>query len=473
MYSTKAYSLLSFILCLTFLCALVAAAPTDLDIRPPGDLKVTSRRDAHSLMPRGSHSIQMIAAPLIAMASLTLSTCRYLHIASCYVVWSLTIATAAAYSGYSLYDIIKRDFIRATLEMSQLSNSVHVSNREVVDLDRKYDVQKSKDSYEALENVIKNRRRSWQDKWKIRFAHYKELANVNTKADADADTLSTKDPELVRLVTKAADAMSNAIRAENSYMKAEDDSVTLEEFLDGEDGTLSTAELREVEKTAETAVTDLRKYLTWVVSTTENHLGAMNEMAFGNKDYNPSLSTRSIEYGVPRMVEERNENCDNQLCHRMWLSVDLPGQGKKRNVPANSLIHNIYSTPVDYEFKDNTLKRRDLLVEETDIECEEETTVKVDGKPVLFRLATMPGNYYDLEVVNYMNKTQIPEFQKSLMSGNMTNWGTGEWMCVNAETDNVSSIRGVAIFTEDEEKLHQDVTPMFQECVSRIDSAST
>lgn len=109
----------------------------------------------------------MVADPLTALAAMILATCRYLHIAACYVTWATTLAAAMVYFGYSFYDIIKRDTIRNAYEMQQLSNTVSLGNNDVDAATRR------------LEQDMK--RRTWKDTWQPRFDVYKDIAKDNSE----------------------------------------------------------------------------------------------------------------------------------------------------------------------------------------------------------------------------------------------------------------------------------------------------
>lgn len=83
--------------------------------------------------------------------------------------------------------------------------------------------------------------------------------------------------------------MNQTFKAEETFIKAEADSASLEEVLNGKDSALSVAELRALEEKAETAVTDLQTALKEIVNSEQNLLDIMNEIAFGNKNYNTLL----------------------------------------------------------------------------------------------------------------------------------------------------------------------------------------
>lgn len=444
------------------------AQSTALSIRPPGDLEPLHSRQTNSLDLRSSASAQMIAAPLTALAAMALATCRYLHEVACYVNWSIVLAASMTYFGYVFYDIIKRDTIRNAHEMQQLANTVTLGNNDVDAASRRLAHEKSTQSYEHWKNQQEMRRRTWRDKWKPSYDVYKKLAKGNADLKEKSEAAET--------------LMDQTLKAEEAFMKAEADSASLDDVLDGTEGTLSIAELRALEEKAEKAVKDLGSALEKVINREQVNLDDMNEMAFGNKDYNPLLeghmTRRMLEYQLPRLIEERNENCETEVCHRLWYSMSLPDRSTKRSVSSADIIHNIYSTPTDYEFGDKHVLRRrvdDYVVVDEDMECELEEEVEVDDEPVLFRMAAMPGADMDsLFAIDEMNKAQQEQFRTSLMSGNMTIWGSGEWNCVNADTDNGGdpAVRAVAIFTNDQAKLNEDVTDKLSQCEGAIASSS-
>ncbi|KAJ5573737.1 uncharacterized protein N7459_008164 [Penicillium hispanicum] len=461
---------------LLLLCVLIDAIPmnnpdsTALDIRPRGDLETVHQKQAFDLVARTANGAMMVGAPIIAMASLTLSTCRYLHIAMCYLTWSLTLAVAMSYFGYTFYDMIKRDWIRNQREMQQLANQVALSNNDVDAATRRLETEKTKDAYDLWKNKQEMRTRTWKDTWKPKFDVYKDLGKAHPSLETD--------------IEKAEKLMDQTIKAEENFIKAELASASLDDVLDGKEGTLSIAELRALEEKAETAVKDLGTALKNIINADTTNLEMMNEMAFGNKDYNPLLehyaSRRSLHTAMlPRLVTETNTDCDNQLCHRMWYSLSIPDRGKKRAASPSDVIHNIYSTPVDYEFDSNrVLRRRDTLVlpDDEDMECEWDEDLNIDDQPVMFRMASKPGNDTDsLLAIDQLNNTQQAMFKDSIMKTNMTIWGSGEWTCVNGDSDDggAPAIRGVAIFTQDMDKLHQDVGPLFSKCESILPGTST
>lgn len=87
--------------------------------------------------------------------------------------------------------------------------------------------------------------------------------------------------------------------------------------MDGTEGTLSIAELCALEEKAEKAVKDLGSALETVINREQVNLDDMNEMAFGNKDKNPLLeghmTRRMLDYQLPRLIEEKNENCEGAI----------------------------------------------------------------------------------------------------------------------------------------------------------------
>lgn len=400
---------------------------------------------------------------------MALATCRYLHEVACYINWSIVLAAAMSYFGYVFYDLVKRDTIRNAQEMQQLANTVTLSNNDVDAATRRLEHEKTMQAYERYKNRQEMRRRTWKDAWKPSYDVYKKLAKNNASLKEKAE--------------KADKLMDQTLKAEEAFIKAEADSVSLEDVLDGKEGTLSIAELRASEEKAEEAVKTLGKALEDVVNKEQNHLDAMNEMAFGNKDYNPLFEThltrRMRETQLPRLIMERNENCETEVCHKLWYSMSLPTARKKRAASASDLIHNIYSTPPEYEFveKDVLQRRTDnYMVVDEYMECEVDEQLDIDDQPVLFRMAAIPGDDTDsLFAIDAMNKAQDEQFRKSLMAGNMTIWGSGEWNCVNADTDNggAPAITAVAMFTNDKDKLNEDVTDMLSQCESAIASASS
>jgi hypothetical protein len=159
--------------------------------------------------------------------------------------------------------------------------------------------------------------------------------------------------------------------------------------------------------------------------------------------------------------------------------MSLPDVGRKRTTSASDLIHNIYSTPPNYEFVgNNVLQRRsdNYVVVDEYMECEVDEVVEVDDEPVLFRMAAIPGDDTDsLFAIDAMNKAQDKMFRESLMASNMGVWGSEEWNCVNADTDNggAPAVRAVAIFVQDKDKLNEDVTDKLSQCEDAIASASS
>lgn len=158
----------------------------------------------------------------------------------------------------------------------------------------------------------------------------------------------------------------------------------------------------------------------------------MNEMAFGNKDYNPlpegHMTRRMLETQLPQLIMERNKDCDTEVCLRLWYSKTLPDPSFKRDLSASDIIHNIYSTPPEYKFTDkHKLMRRtgNYMVMDEFMECEVEEHVEMDDEQVLFRMAAMPGEDTDsLFAIDAMNKAQQKLYRESLMGGNMTIWGS-------------------------------------------------
>jgi hypothetical protein len=411
----------------------------------------------------------MIAAPLTALAAMTLATCRYLHEIACYINWSIVLAASMSYFGYVFYDIIKRDAIRTANEMQQLSNSVALGNNDVEASARRLEHEKTTQSYDRWKNSQEMRKRTWKDTWKPSYEAYKKLAKGN-------DSLKEK-------VEKAEKLMDQTVKAEEAFIKAEADSVSLEDVLEGKEGTMSIAELRALEEKAEEAIKALQSSLESIINREQSYLETMNEMAFGNKDYNPLLeghmTRRMLETQLPQLIMERNKDCDTEVCLRLWYSKTLPDPSFKRDLSASDIIHNIYSTPPEYEFTDkHKLMRRtdNYMVMDEFMECEVEEHVEMGDEQVLFRMAAMPGEDTDsLFAIDAMNKAQQKLYRESLMGGNMTIWGSGEWNCVNADTDNGGepAVRAVAIFTADKTKLNEDVTDKFALCESAISSSSS
>ncbi|KAJ5323659.1 hypothetical protein N7476_002259 [Penicillium atrosanguineum] len=439
---------------------------TALEIRAPGDLDLFVDGRSNALGAR-ANAAQMLAAPLTAIGASALATCRYLHEIACYVHLSIVLSASMTYFGYVFYDIIKRDAIRTANEMQQLSNSVALSNQDVDASSRRLEHEKTTQSYERWKDKQEMRKRSWRDTWQPSYNAYKKLAKSNT-------ALKPK-------VEEAEKLMEQTLKAEDAFIKAEADSISLEDVLEGNEGTLSIAELRALEEKAEEAIKALQSGLEEIINREESSLETMNEMAFGNKDYNPLLeghmTRRMLESQLPQLIMERNEDCDTEVCLRLWYSKTLPDPSIKRDLSSADIIHNIYSTPPDYEFGEKrklTRRTDNYMIMDEFMECEVEEHVEMGNEGVLFRMAAMPGEDTDsLFAIDAMNKAQQAQYRSSLMSGNMTIWESGEWNCVNADTDGGEpAIRAVAIFTNDIAKLNEDVTDKFSLCESALSSST-
>ena len=139
------------------------------------------------------------------------------------------------------------------------------------------------------------------------FSAYRKLSKGNR-------TLKPK-------VEKADNLMEQTLKAEDAFITAEADSVSIDDVLEGTEGTLSIVELRALEEKAEEAIKAPQSGLEEIINREETSLEMMNEMAFGNKDYNPlkgHMTRRMLESQYPQLIMERNKDCDTEACLRLW-----------------------------------------------------------------------------------------------------------------------------------------------------------
>ncbi|KAJ5885390.1 hypothetical protein N7495_009900 [Penicillium taxi] len=378
-------------------------------------------------------------------------TCEYLTIYQCYAIWGTTVTLAVTYLGYTLYIFATSEFRRNALEMELLTNQVKRSQQELEIAAETLRHDKEMHQFALWRERQFLQRRSWINVWKPKFDNY--------------ITLTSDVPELQVLVEEARTLVTKAVKAGEAFAESYTaESVTLSQLLEGIDGVLSMDDLDILQKKAEKSVIALQNKL---IDTIKINNAIQNDFKF---DFDQiGVARRSVD-DPPHLLKEFNENCDKQHCHRMWLSVEAPTQrGKKRHVGNTDLIHNIYSTPTDYEFTSrNTIQRRDTQFRLTsDLECEESEIVDVGGTQEFFRIAAKPGGDWDsLYAIDMMNNTQTAEMKKQLMAGNVSDFGYGEWMCIRTDTANGgdSAMVAVAIFTTDLAKLNEDVADKLEKC---------
>lgn len=111
---------------------------------------------------------------------------------------------------------------------------VALGNNDVEVSARRLEHEKTTQSYDRWKNSQEMRKRTWKDTWKPSYEAYKKLAKGN-------DSLKEK-------VEKAEKLMGQTVKAEEAFIKAEADSVSLEDALEGKEGNMSIAELRALEE---------------------------------------------------------------------------------------------------------------------------------------------------------------------------------------------------------------------------------
>ncbi|KAJ5626011.1 hypothetical protein N7510_002320 [Penicillium lagena] len=439
---------------------------TALDIRPIDTVQVFRTQHHAGLSPRAPNIISTIFAPVTANAVMVYGVCSKLpHL--CETQWGIALGSSLSLAAFAIYDHWYYGRRERANDLQESINSVKKSNHDINML--KYQEEKAKNevaiqAWDLFDKEQNARKRTWQYTWKPKFESYKTIAT---------------NPAMASLIEKAEDLMDKTIKAEDDFIENKKRAVTLQQLTDGEEGVLHWTALLKLEQEAEEAVTALEKALQEASAAFQNSWldvkKANDDTISANSQSRRSVARRMLEYNKPRLLIETNTNCDAQYCHRIWHMPSTPDLRTKRNIgdTESDVIHNIYFTPLNYGFDEHHLLQRrlppvwdDNYNEDFVEDCTD--TADLDGREIPIRIAAMwGGDFESLESIAKLGKANILDLRKALSKDtNLIMLGTGDWACLNTDYDHEGkpATRAAVIVTDDEEKLHENATPILEKC---------
>lgn len=446
-----------------------------LAVRSPGDVGLSN---AGLGLDKRAMLIPFIASmPAMILASVTLGWCyRSSFDQACLALMAGTVAMALSYAAVWWFHLVK--FERNQWDRESLTQVMALRETrarstalpEVLTSEASERVYTQKDrEYNAWKQELEKERRAWADPLEHTLQVYENHDTV---------------PEVKEKLDEAQGKLDLAKTALDKFTEASEVSTTLKRFRKKKTGTLSKRDVHTLMDEAVAAVDEVEDKVQELLKQNINYLDRLKELPF-YKDNDPDsngMLRRGLDDEMPRLVTETTENCDTQLCRRVWVSRTLPKGRKRGHISARDMIHNIYSTPTDFHFETDgdhrSIIRRDASDEEEDSElddddlvvCEDELTL--NDHPVISRISLVPGNDTDSleQMVNSFlqdcDKTE-KNFQDAVANGkNMTNFNSETWQCINADGDNGGewAMRGVGIFTSNATLLHMDTAPLLAHC---------
>ncbi|KAJ6117608.1 hypothetical protein N7512_007333 [Penicillium capsulatum] len=376
-----------------------------LEVRAAGDIGLVNGGLGAALEKRALLIPFIAAMPAMVMASTTLGWCyRSTFDAACLALMAATIAMALSYAAVWWVYVAKYERVQWWRDDITQANNLLENQARAIALPEVLNSEANDRNHNAWKQEVEKERRTWGDPLKHALRIYENHDDV---------------PEVKEKLDQAQEKFDLANTALEKFEEATTDSV--------EDVTKKVNEL-------------LRQHI--------SYLDNFEELPFfqhQDVELDGPLSRRDFDYGMPRLLKETTENCDKQHCRRVWYSNTVPAGRKRGEIAAKDMIHNIYSTPADFHFETDpehrSLFRRDDDNNEDDdlIECE--NTDELDDTPVISRISLVPGNDMDsLEqmVSSFLQDSDKMEknFQNAIMDGNVTNFNSERWQCINADGDN-------------------------------------
>lgn len=440
-----------------------------LDVRSPGDVGLLH---AGVSLDKRALLIPFIAAmPAMVMSSTTLGWCyRSSFDTACLALMAATIALALSYAAVWWVYVAKYERVQWWRDDITQANNLLENQERAIALPEVLHSEANERTHNSWKQEIERERQSWGDPLKHALRIYENLADV---------------PEVKEKLDEAQEKFDLANTALEQFSEATEISTTLKAFRTKKKGTLSRRDTYTLMDEAGDAVEEVTNKVQELLRQTISYLDNLENVLPFFKDNDPDMSgllgRRGLDDGMPRLLQETTKNCETQHCRRVWYSTTVPAGRKRGQISSKDMIHNIYSTPADFHFETDpdhrSIFRRDYPDDENDdddddlIECEDETML--GDTPVISRVSLVPGNDMDsLEkmVSSFLQDSEATEknFQNVLTDGNLTNFNSESWQCINADGDNGGewAMRAVGIFTSDAKLLHTDTAPLLSHCLS-------
>ena len=439
-----------------------------LDIRAPGDMSVFGETTGNALEKRAQLIPFVGVMPAMVMASVTLGWCyRSTFDQACLALMAGTVTLALGYA--ALWWTYMGIYERAQWSRDDRiqANNFLENQQRAIELPDVITDEREERERRRRKDKIEEERRTWADPYKQALRIYGPRCKNH--------------PVLNETFEQAQKKFKLAGTALDSFAQATEPSVRLSEFRDGQDGTLSRMGVETLMKEADEGIDEIGKKMDEITKKDISDMKDLEELPFfkdNDPDLTGPLSRRGLNDGMPRLVKESNDNCHSQHCHRLWYSTTIPMGRKRGHITSKDVIHNFYSTPVNFHFDDepehrSILKRGSNDDDDDTVDCED--TLTLNDTPVLSRVSVVPGNdtkSLDDFVQSYLKDADGTEknFKNALMQTNMKNFNSERWQCVNTDTKDGPkhgmdlAQRAVAIFTKDASMLHADTAPLLSHC---------
>ncbi|KAJ5105858.1 hypothetical protein NUU61_003205 [Penicillium alfredii] len=472
------------LLCMAiFLCTL-SALPTDqssseVAIRARGDLEILDTLEdatGKGIFKRGPPTAMLFSGPGSMLAVMGAGVC--LRIQSPPVC----IAYVAVVTAIALSDIAKKEFYfwteerhnwakerkqqDATLDIAKATKKkledekvFQLQNMMLDQSDKKFTAWKNKRIMESHE---------WKTKWIPRCA---SAIYISEGFDDEFKSLAEQaGKNMTQSIT-----LADRITSKDLKLDLED----WQKWLKGEEGHATVEGWRDVRIKTETAIINLEKGLRGFKKKADKEKEDLQKQvqdltpipykvpgAFPDDDDDNQNTRRAVGFDLPELIGEFNEDCDNQMCHRMWYSRSVIKR-RKRDGSRPMIIHNIFSTPLHVDFHAGILRRRNPPPMLDNCDLEQEVIGGDDkNKPLFFRLSSTFGRDWKSLVKIATSKTTKDELKEQLEKGPAKDMAEGKSGCLNIDTDDGGdpALKTVAIFTHDESIYDQDLTDEFTKC---------
>ena len=189
--------------------------------------------------------------------------------------------------------------------------------------------------------------------------------------------------------------------------------------------------------------------------------------------------------GLPNLLQE---SCASGLCQRVWYSNSMHDNVKRDASPAASdLIHRVYLTPMDYDFRAPANEKRGKVIEDystDEVDCEADGEDELDNKPYhtvleLKGTGEVNGTVLD-DFATYIKSNQkdaLRQIGDSIDKGKKVKADGGKqvtilahegWTCIAVGADNKPAAWGLSGVFQDDSKMHENHDDVWQDCKKQL-----
>ncbi|KAJ5179074.1 hypothetical protein N7492_002284 [Penicillium capsulatum] len=190
--------------------------------------------------------------------------------------------------------------------------------------------------------------------------------------------------------------------------------------------------------------------------------------------------SRMARDGLPNLL---HETCSSGLCQRVWYSNTLQ-ESRKRGLARSEIIHRVYLTPTDYDFRAPSFEKRndDYGYNTEDVECEGDGEDQLADKSFHTALELKgTGDGSDLEdMAKYIKGNQgdaLHQIGEAINNGKKIKDKEGHevtilahegWTCIAVTVNKKPVVWGLHGMFQDDAKLHDDHNDVWEDCRKKL-----